>query len=261
MPTPERRPERRNRKIGTAASGYGQSNKMKIPESWVDSTGRCTCYYERIQADFTGEYAIGERRIKVFYEKPWGGFSYGCSPEDVVHVLSQVPSDDIRLLDYVVFRQPTRKQLQQFPVWGRLIYCAEIGDLTGPTIFLESQELGSEFKWPRKLNVEDRAEVERLKADGHIFEDTRRHHINRMTEPAIRNTLLYRTLLHELGHWVDYDRKVLSADDVDLAADLYFARPRVEREQFAHRYAEEMAARLRAEKTIPFAPLPSKVLT
>ncbi|WP_346894461.1 hypothetical protein [uncultured Roseibium sp.] len=254
MPTPVWRPERRNRNIGTALSGHGQSNRMRIPESWQDSNGNFSCYYERIRPDFVKDYQIGDDTIKILYERPSEGFSYGCSPEDVIHLLSMLPDNEHRLLDYVIFRQPTRKQRQQCPVWGRLIYHAEIGDLRGPAIFLEAQELGAKLRWSHKLDVEDRAEFERLKEDGHEFEKTKRHSTSRLTETALRNTVLHRTLLHELGHWQHYENDVLAQEDLDLAADLYFAKPNVEKEQYAHSYAEKWAKALRSKNLIPFAP-------
>ncbi|WP_346912378.1 hypothetical protein [uncultured Roseibium sp.] len=254
MPTPVWKPERRNRNIGTAASGHGQSNRMRIPESRQDSSGNWSSYYERIRPDFVKDYRIGDDTIKILYEKPRDGFSSGCSPEDVVHLLSMLPDDEHRFLDYVVFRQPTRKQCQQHPVWGRLIYQADIGNLFGSAIFLEAQELGSKMRWSHKLDIEDKAEFERLNEDGHVFEKTKRHSISQLTETALRNTVLYRTLLHELGHWQHYENDVLAQEDMDLAADLYFAKPSVEKEQYAHGYAEKWAKTLRSKNLIPFAP-------
>jgi hypothetical protein len=254
MPTPIWRPERRNRNIGTPASGHGQSNRMRIPASRQDSNGNWSRYYERIRPDFVKDYRIGDDTIKILYERPREGFSYGCSPEDVAHVLAMLWDEDLLLPDFVVFRQPTRKQRQQHPVWGRLVYHAEIGDLSGSAIFLESQELGAKMRWSHKLDVEDRAEFERLKEDGHEFEQTKRHSTSRLTEKALRNTVLYRTLLHELGHWQHFENDVLAQEDLDLAADLYFAKPSVEKEQYAHGYAEEKARMLRSQSLIPFAP-------
>jgi hypothetical protein len=38
------RPERRNRKIGTADSGWRKENRMVVPNSWHDEF----CFYERL---------------------------------------------------------------------------------------------------------------------------------------------------------------------------------------------------------------------
>lgn len=111
------------------------------------------------------------------------------------------------------------------------------------------------------MTLEDRAEYERLIRDGYSFVETKRHLVAELTEEAVRNTKLYRTLLHEVGHLVDYHEKVLDErtaldPDQDVAADLYFSRPISEREAFAHRFAEELKQTLLANGAIPFEPQP-----
>jgi hypothetical protein len=257
MNSSNRRPERRNRKIGTAASGYGQSNKMTIPNSRLDRFGIASLYQERIKSEFVEKARIGPFDVAILYEKPRPGFAYGCTPKDVVHLLSQVPDGHCDMIDLIVFRQPTRKQSQQHSVWGRLQYFAMIGDHIGAAIFLEAQEVGYSFKWKRKMSLESQAELQRLRDDGHLVEESKREFTITPTEESIRNTVLYRTLLHELGHWQQYEKEALDemtalSDDLDVAYDLYFAKPTVEREQFAHRYASEMGNLLRKSGVIPF---------
>ncbi len=161
------------------------------------------------------------------------------------------------MIDLIVFRQPTKKQIQLSPVWGRLLYLADIGKHLGAAIYLEAQEVGVPFKWGRKLDLEGQAELIRLREDGHQIDETKREYIVTPSEETIRNTLLYRTLLHELGHWVQYTRDFLDDDtalseDPDVAYQLYFAQPNIEHEYFAHRYAFEVAKRLRNGGIIPF---------
>ncbi len=78
-----------------------------------------------------------------------------------------------------------------------------------------------------------------------------------VTPESARHTLLYRTMLHEIGHWVDWKEKVeIPADhggDWLALSDAYFARPDSEREAFAHRYADTMAKQLTAAGKIPFS--------
>lgn len=254
------RPERRNRNIGTAASGHGQSNKMTIPNSRLDCFGLDTVFQERVKPTRVETLEIGRNSLTVLYEEPRPGFTYGCSPKDVAHLLSQIPEDDFDLIDLMVFRQPTHKQARQNPVWGRLQYCALIGSHLGPAIYLEAQEIGARFSLKRKLSLDDQAELSRLRSAGHLITENKREFLIRLTEDSIRNTLLYRTMLHEVGHWVQYEREALDettrlSDDPDFAYDLYFSKPNAERERFAHRYAEEMAHELRSRGQIPFEPI------
>ncbi|MEM7426516.1 MAG: hypothetical protein AAF441_10495 [Pseudomonadota bacterium] len=254
------RPERRNRKSGTAAAGHGQANRMTIPQCRLDRFGRDTRYYERVRPSRVEKLAIGSTDIWVLFEQPRENFTYGCSPEDAVHLLSLLPEEDVELIDCLVFRQPTRKQVSRCPVWGRLQYLAMIGSFIGPAVLLEAQEVGAKIKWGRKLNVEDQAELERLKSDGHDIQETSRGWIFTLSEQSIRQTLLYRTLLHEIGHWVHYETEVLwdralDVEQPDGHADIFFARPSRELEQFAHAYAAKTGKRLKDAGHVPFDPL------
>lgn len=254
------RPERRNRNIGTAASGHGQSNRMTIPNSRLDRFGMETVYQERIKPTHVETVEIGNSSLVVLYEEPRPGFTYGCSPGDVTHLLSLVPEDDLNQIDLIIFRQPTNKQARHNPVWGRLRYCAAIGNHLGPAIYLEAQKIGASFSWKRKLNPDDQTELSRLRSAGNMITETKREFVITPTENSIRNTLLYQTLLHEVGHWVQFEKEALDettslSADLKLARDLYFAKPTAERERFAHRYADEMAHELRSSGKIPFDPI------
>ena len=77
------------------------------------------------------------------------------------------------------------------------------------------------------------------------------------TLESVRRTQLYRTLPHEIGHYVDYLRSVEepSRDDLDKRFQLdtqYHNRPLKEREAFAHRYADEFRQRMADESRLPF---------
>jgi hypothetical protein len=69
---------------------------------------------------------------------------------------------------------------------------------------------------------------------------------------------LYRTVLHELGHWVDCYEKVelpsraSSGESWSELWEVYCRRPVSERESFAHRYAHVLAQDLKARGQIPF---------
>lgn len=251
-------PTRRNRNIGTAKAGHGQANRMKVPVSRVDRHGNDTSFYERINPDYVGHYKIGEHKITALYEKPRDGWSYGCSPSDVLFIYSTIENEIGNIPELLVFRQPTRKQANLHPVWGRLEYLSFIGGFVEPAIYLEAAKLGNQ-NWLKPTSLEHREEHERLIVDGHNFTEHERHLSSFFTEENIRNTLLYRTLLHELGHWHEYysilDKMgTISEQDLDYELDHYHAKPAIEREQYAHQFAAKWAARLRASGTIPFAP-------
>lgn len=260
MVTPIWRPERRNRKIGTTGAGFRNTNEMRIPESWLDRDGVARPYHHRINPDAISEFTHRGDELTVLFETPREDCSYGCTPADVFHILSKVPASDREGLNLVAFRQPTRKQNLMNPVWGRLVYEADFGSHQGPAIVLEAIDVKRPIKWSRKLAIEDQKELQRLRDDGHLVEDTKREHRIHPVEPAIRQTMLYRTLLHEVGHWVhwltDVIRPKTALSPVRAeAADLYFTKSVDERENFAHRFAIEQTARLTARQDIPFEPI------
>ncbi|MEP3051555.1 MAG: hypothetical protein ABJP48_01070 [Erythrobacter sp.] len=260
MQTP-RNPTRRSRNIGTAKQGHGQNNRLVIPDRsdgvyWLDHIGRHKHVVNRIAG----------KEVNFIIEANTEGFLHPCSVADVEHVLSKLPASDWAGLDTFVFRQPTRKQQTLSLVWGRLLYHAEITTdkgqkiAKGPVVFLEAVKQNSIVDWSTSLDPDDQRELKRLKCDGHEIDQSGRTHRINVTAKAARNTQLYRTLIHEIGHWFDWLSKVEqpAANGKDFASleRRYFARPRAEREAFAHRYADEMRKNLEQSHVIPFDPLP-----
>ena len=236
------------------------SNDMRIPESWQDKHGNFSVYYERLEYARVQEAIIGDFQLKILYEQPQEGFTYGCSPSDVVKILSAAMHLVPGLPDIIAFRQPTRKQRQHKPVWGRFLYFTEFGKHQGTAILLEAQELGATLKWSKRMTLDDRAEYDRLIGDGHFFKEAKRHYEAKLLKHPVRNTILYRTLLHELGHWVQYHQEVLNGptaldEDRDTTSELYFAKPRATREGYAHTFAAKLAQSQRLDRVIPFEPL------
>ena len=248
------RPERRNRKIGTAASGRGHDNRMRVPERYHDGLR----FYERLGPHRTTEERLNGQPLTVFAERARTGCTFGCSPRDVLHLVANLPAADVRGLRIIVMRQPTRKQEVLRPVWGRCVFDANFGSRRGPAIILEAIDLTQPLQWSRKVSFEDRAELERLVEDGHRAIKTRRGTTLVIDRSSVRSTVLYRTLLHEIGHWTDWRNRVLKpglAPDRPRRRELeieYFARPKIEREHAAHRYAADQAERLRSRGVIPF---------
>lgn len=252
-------PLRRNRNIGTAQQGHGRDNALTIPQ---------VCHAERIWWENLGPHSlvnrtVGSLELVFVTEKTREDCIHACTVEDVCHLLAHLPQADIEFLQTFVFRQPTRKQSIVSPSWGRLAYFADLG-LTGkknrrqgPAVFLEATNPAKVWGWGKNLGPHEVSELERLISDGHVVEDTGKRLLFRSDKRSIRATQLYRTLLHEIGHWVDWLQKVVqpATEAPALYDDLsarYFARPVAEDELFAHRYATASRERLMAAKLIPF---------
>jgi len=143
-----------------------------------------------------------------------------------------------------VLRQPTRKQRILSPVWGRAIYSFDVSSYHGPAIVIEAQDTAPVI-WPTSLDPVRCRELDRLRADGHDVRRTRRGIEIHVTPSSLRNTVLYRTLLHEIGHHVDFKRCPESE---------WNSRTSTEKDDYAHRYARGAFQALELRGVIPFAP-------
>lgn len=252
-------PTRRNRNIGTERQGHGQNNQLVMP-----NPGRLISPIERIGEHIAGQWRVGSQEVRFIVEKLRQGWLHPCTIGDVIRVLGRIPEADWAGIRTIVFRQPTRKQSVLNPVWGRLFYFGEISTsrgrviADGPMILLDAVARDHRFTWPARLAIDDRQELARLEADGHdVARAGNRYRIG-TTPEAARNTQLYRTIPHEVGHWFDWLEKVEApaarGEAFSVLQDRYFARPRDEREAFAQRYADRMRAALVAKGAIPFEP-------
>jgi hypothetical protein len=226
------------------------------------------CHEERIWWENLGPHSllkqnVGSHEITFLVERTREDCVHACTVNDICHVLSLVPASDLESLSTVVLRQSSRKQWLLSPNWGRLAYSAELGQpgrkvrRSGSAVFLEAVNPIAIWKWGKELSPSDSLEVERLKRDGHVVEYTGNRLLFRSSLESVRATQLYRTLLHEIGNWVDWLEKVVRpagecSDLFDVLSNRYFARPTQERELFAHQYAEALRKRLAAEGRIPF---------
>ncbi len=65
-----------------------------------------------------------------------------------------------------------------------------------------------------------------------------------MEKENVKKTQLYRTLLHEFGHYVHYLEKVVRVskdeEEFEKHEDLYFKISTTEKENFANKYAEKI---------------------
>jgi len=252
-------PSRRNRNIGTDKQGYGLDNRMVVPTFWGPSWQP---YTAKIGMHTTFSRNVSGQDITIIVEETSGGCVHACCLDDIETMLRHVPRSDLNGLATFVLRQSTQKIRTLNPAWGRLYYDASInvGGTTimknGPALFLEACVPNRIRKWSTSLDRDDSDELERLRADGHKIDRHGRHFLISSDLKAIRSTQLYRTLLHEIGHWVDWLEKVKAphykGGDYEELLDRYFARPQREREIFAHRYADTLRDKLQRASLIPF---------
>ncbi|MCI0393044.1 MAG: hypothetical protein MOB07_30295 [Acidobacteria bacterium] len=227
---------RRNRNIGTAKQGHGQDNRLVIPECGLKF------YYENLTEYRVAERLVHSRPLPFLVERTRADSCHACTIDDIARVLQHVPSPDFSGIDFIVLRQPKRKEEIINPIWGRIAYFAEIGAHRGRAIFLEALNPSISRRWSKSLTPDGQQELERLRADGHEIVTTRHgHRINANLE-SVRATLLYRTLLHEIGHSVDNDCDPVAFDQ----------KGSLEKETFAHQYADELQERLIRFGIIPF---------
>ncbi|MET3537897.1 hypothetical protein [Chryseobacterium limigenitum] len=248
-------PTRRNRNIGTENQGFGQNNKLKIPTPY----GTLLSFYERIEKYQKEIRVINNHEFLFVVEETRENSMHSCSVNDLVKIIQHIPSEDYGDLKFIILRQSKRKEEIISSVWGRLVYSYEFENEYFPAIILDTIDLNKKIIWPRKQSIEDQKEFERLKQDGHIFNENKREFFADLKSEPSRNTQLYRTLLHEFGHYVHYlevvDRPGNENEEYDLKEarnDFYFSLPKVEKEKFAHKYADTLKAKLIQEKIIPF---------
>ncbi len=234
-----RNPTRRNKHIGTARQGYKTQSKFNIPSSWHDGKA----FYERLEKAHKIAREINGQTIMFIVEPTRKDCSHACTVEDIERVLSNVPRQYYEGLTTFILRQPKVKEELLSPVWGRLIYLYEIEKSTVPVIILEAVDCSKNIVWGRKLSLNAQKELVRLREDGHeIIEDKRRYTIQLSAE-SVRNTQLYRTLLHEIGHYYHY---------ISTATEVYDNLATAGKEVFAHDFADNMLSDLKKMGIIPF---------
>jgi len=246
---------RRNRNIGTAKQGYGQNNRLQIPRPYLYRDNRF--FTERLVNYEKSFHIINGHRFIFVVESPRGDCYYPCSTGDVEFLLSHVPTSDYGDLRLIVFRQPKRKEEVLSPVWGRCQYEYKFEGKYQPALILEACRVATCLKWPRSLTVEDQHEVDRLKKDGYSFILDKRWYSAEITPENARTTQLYRSLLHEIGHYAHYLQIVERATDLNTTKKERYqfyidSISRDEKEKFAHAYAERLGAILYEAGVIPF---------
>jgi hypothetical protein len=208
--------------------------------------------YERIDKVINGHL------FTFIVEETRSSSVHACSVSDVEYMISHIPASDYGELKLIVFRQPKRKEEIISPVWGRMIYAYGFENELFPAVILEAVDYKSKIRWSKSLTPDNQAEFERLKADGHRFIADKRSYTARLDINSVRNTQLYRTLLHEFGHYVHYlevvERPGNEEEHIDewiKRHDAFLKIPVAEKERFAHRYASLLSAKLKEQGRIP----------
>lgn len=250
---------RRNRKIGTEDQGWKKATDFVIPQRWSDSR----VYYEKLRGAVRVPIVVHRRELPVVVEPTREGFVHPCTPSDLETLLGLLPEGALfhdESIVAIVLRQPTRKQNALAPIWGRLVYYSELPwGLEGPAIYLEAQRPHATWRMERKLSVERQGELERMLRLAPFVELDKQGHHFAWGRHHLRRWMLYHTLIHEVGHWVDYLEKVcvpslrVGEDGWDALFDRYRSRPRSEREAFAHRFSDEWRDELARAGELPFA--------
>lgn len=250
-----RNPTRRNRNIGTPKQGHGRQNKLTIPDPYDDAR----LFYERLGAYDKEERIINGHPFLFVTERNNQALKHACSLNDLEKMISYIPSADYGDLKLIILRQPKRKESILSGVWGRLIYSYQFENDFYPAVILEAFEDNGKLKWPRGLDPDDQQELLRLRGDGHSFIESKKGYTASLEAPNVRNTQLYRTLLHEFGHYVHYLKMVKTfnndAGNEEKREEDYLHLPKDVKEKFAHQYADKLRERLLQENLIPFEPL------
>ncbi|MCC7245018.1 MAG: hypothetical protein IT269_05040 [Saprospiraceae bacterium] len=93
------------------------------------------------------------------------------------------------------------------------------------------------------MSINAQKELTRLKEDGLEIEEDKRRYIFHPDINSVRNIQLYRTLLHEIGHFYQY---------ISTEPEIYDKLTTAEKEAFAHHFAEQLKTELIGQKIIPF---------
>lgn len=239
-------PTRRNKNIGTKKSGYSQNNQLNIPQRRNDYRE----FWDDLVSPVIIPLTINEHDIKIYIEPVRGGYIHACTPQDIEAILKLIPTEHLENIEVFVLRQPKVKDERISSVWGRFSYCSALDDSYSNGVYIESTKINMELKWDKKLSVFSMKEFNLLKRDGHKIETTKRHHIIKTTPATIRNTQLFRTLPHEIGHSVDYDKncntpyfeaydKYDNFDEAEYIENVFSSKTTLDKEEAANRYARE----------------------
>ena len=251
-------PIRRNRNIGTSNQGHGQNNELVIP--YV--SGHMKSFHERLEKYTKDFRTINGNVFEFVVEETRSNSEHACTVEDIFEILKHIIPKDYGRLNLIILRQPKRKEELLSSVWGRLIYSYHFENKFRPAIILEAIESNKELKWSKRLGPEATKELKRLEKDGHKIITDKRKHLIKSTLESVRNTQLYRTLTHEIGHYKHFIELVgeiedspesETYEDYEKRENKYHNLEKSIKEKYAHNYADNLKLMLEKSNIIPFA--------
>lgn len=256
-------PTRRNKNIGTKKQGFSQNNKFVIPDRYKN--GEWVSFSEDLINPVIIPININDHELALIIEPTYENYTYSCTPQDIIKILSLFPVQHFEETDLkiIIMRQPKNKDEIVSPVWGRFSYYQSFAQYDGAAITLESMKAGLTLKWSKKLSVFSMKELDMLRNDGHQVEALKRYFLIQTTPESIRNTQLFRTIPHEIGHAYDYYINSMKPsmeawDRGDEAEDEYISnvfnsKPQLDKEEAANRYAKEFHEKHSMTGGLPFA--------
>ncbi|HCC34479.1 MAG TPA: hypothetical protein DEQ02_02110 [Ruminococcaceae bacterium] len=221
MIVPHRKPIRRNRNIGTAKSGYKKQSDFDIPIQ------NHKPFYENIDIEEQCQREINGQVFRFIVEKLNRGYIHVCGVDEICKVLSYCPREDLNGLALIILRQPKKKEEIFRSCWGRFIqefyYQAE----RRPAIILEAVNIDNDIKMKTAgISPFFQKEIEKLRLEGHEIKQNNGIITIKKSMQSVKQTQLYRTLLHEVGHYVFSKR---NSENTGYE----------EKETFANNYREE----------------------
>jgi hypothetical protein len=146
--------------------------------------------------------------------------------------LKIVPEKDLAGIEVIILRQPKEKEEIFSNCWGRLIYDFSYNNGITPAIVIEAVDITKNIKIKKSdITPFIKNETEMLKSEGHEIVINNGNIVVKSSLDAVKKTQLYRTLPHEIGHYVYYK------NGLDL--DNY-----LQKETFANIYAEAICQML-----------------
>lgn len=255
MKSNTRNPTRRNRNIGTKKSGYSSDNKFVVPEKWADFR----IFWERLENPIACPLNIKGHQLTLLVEPTRSGYLHACTPADIIKILELIKQKHVEEIEVVVLRQPKKKEEILHPVWGRFVYYADLGKYSGAGVYIESVATNKIIKWGKSLSPFYQNELNALKKDGHRIENEKRGYSINTNLESVRNTQLFRTLPHEIGHAVDYlNNSVLPSENAssegesNYMSNVFSSKPSRDKEEYANRYAREFLEKHNAKGVLPF---------
>lgn len=249
------KPTQRNRNIGTAKQGLSQNNKFSIPDRW----SHYGVYWEHLENPVLWPFEVNGHSMKMLIEPVRPGYLHSVTPHDIRQLLSLIEKQHLEEIELIVLRQPKKKEEIMQPVWGRFIYYAYLEKFSGPSIYLEAVKSGQVIKWSKKQDPFYMKELDALGKDGHVIKAAKRNFEISTSPDAVRNTQLFRSLPHEIGHAMDYLNNSIipsaeagSEEESDYIYESFKAKPFKDKEEYANRYAREFYEKWQRQGFLPF---------